>query len=231
MFLMPGGRARPRNDRHVVRIKVQVFVTAGSATYTPSRGLIEAIAETLGAGAGGGGVQGSSVTSMGGGGGGSGSYSRKYLTAAQIGQSQPVTIGAGGVGGTSGLNNGSSGGDTSFGTLCIGKGAAGGVAGSAAQTPAGGAGGVAGTGDFTPVGNQGGFGFYNNTANNILFPGGGTGAPSVFGGGVVAANSVLVAANNYGAGGTGGYVHLTAANSSGATGSGGACIVTEFCAA
>lgn len=231
MFLMPGSRARPRNDRHVVRIKVQTFVTAGTTTYFPSRGLIEAIVETVGAGAGGGGATGSATGDFGAGGGGSGSYARKYLTAAQIGQSQTVTIGAGGTGATAGTNTGSSGGDTSFGTLCIGKGGSGGLGASAASVPTGGVGGVAGTGDFTPVGNTGGSGFYNNASTqNIIGQGCSYGAPSVFGGGVSAVSASVVSAQNYGAGGAGAYLHETSATSSGGAGSGGACIVTEFLA-
>ena len=79
---------------------VQVF--SANVTYTPSLSLIFAIVETIAGGGGGGSASAGAAAVLGGGGGGSGGYSRKTLTAAQIGASQYVTIGAGGLGGAAG---------------------------------------------------------------------------------------------------------------------------------
>src|SRR5215468_8638562 len=80
------------------RVGVQVFTASG--TYVPSANLVSAVVECVGGGGGGGGTPSETTGYVGaGGGGGSGSYSRKYLTAAQIGASQTITIGAGGNGG------------------------------------------------------------------------------------------------------------------------------------
>ena len=129
----------------------QIFTSSG--TYTPSPGMTACVVECIGAGAGGGGM----AASAGGGqsaagGGGGGGYSRKICTAADIGTSKAVTIGAAGAGGAAGNNNGIAGGDTSVGSLCIGKGGSPGIAGA---NGAGGAGGVAGTGDFSVPGQIG----------------------------------------------------------------------------
>jgi hypothetical protein len=109
-------------------IKKQVF--AASGTYTPSANMLHCIIECVG----GGGSAGTSGSIYGGGGGGSGAYSRLLATAATIGASQTVTIGAAGTGGATGANNGTAGGDTSVGTLCIGKGGAFGGGGSSASS-------------------------------------------------------------------------------------------------
>lgn len=91
-------------------VATQVFTSSG--TYTPRAGLLYCIIENLGGGAGGGGVAGNSSFDLGGGGGGAGGYSRAVISAATIGASKTVTIGAAGNGGASGANNGSNGGDT-----------------------------------------------------------------------------------------------------------------------
>src|SRR5262245_5050852 len=145
------------------RVGVQVFTASG--TYVPSANLISAIIECVGGGGGGGGVAGAGAYTYSGAGGGSGSYSRAVKTAAQIGASQTVTIGAGGSAGTSAPGNGGNGGDTSVGALVIGKGGTGGgLYNGAGNAVVGGAGGIAGTGDFTPVGNAGGVGGFNTAA-------------------------------------------------------------------
>jgi hypothetical protein len=159
-------------------IKKQVF--AASGTYTPSANMLHCIIECVGGGGGGGGSAGTSGSIYGGGGGGSGAYSRLLATAATIGASQTVTIGAAGTGGATGANNGTAGGDTSVGTLCIGKGGAFGGGGSSASSGIGGLGGVAGTGDIAAAGNSAFNGVATGTLNPILPSG--AGAASFFGG-------------------------------------------------
>ena len=79
---------------------IKVFTASG--TYTPSANLIGAIIECVGGGGAGAGITGASGYVAGAGGGGSGGYSRVFKTAAQIGASQLITIGAGGVPGAAG---------------------------------------------------------------------------------------------------------------------------------
>lgn len=138
-------------------ISTQVFTKSG--TYTPTPGMVSCIIECVGSGGGGGGTVNSSLAYyITGGGGGGGSYSRKFASAAVIGNSQIVTVGNEGGGGSAGVNNGTDGNDVSVGTICVGKGGRGG-AGNNGKPPLGGIGGMGGTGgigDFSIPG-QGGF--------------------------------------------------------------------------
>ncbi len=77
-------------------VKQQVFTAGG--TYTPSTGMLYCVVDCIGSGAGGITTDGSHISS----GGGGGSYSKASFTAAQIGASQTVTIGAGGTAGNAG---------------------------------------------------------------------------------------------------------------------------------
>ena len=109
------------------QVVLQVFYPAGSYTYTPTPGMLYCIAETQAGGGGGGGVD-STVGKAGaaqcGSGGG---YAKALLTAAQIGVSQSVTVGAGGAGGAAGANNGSNAGGSSLGALVVTGGGNGGL--------------------------------------------------------------------------------------------------------
>lgn len=90
----------------VTRCVTQVFTASG--TYTPSSGLKFAIFECVGGGGGGGGISLSAAGSVySGGGGGSSGYSRATISAATIGASKTVTIGAVGAAGTAGGVGGS----------------------------------------------------------------------------------------------------------------------------
>lgn len=215
-------------------VSVQVFT--GSGTYTPVSGMKYCIIECLGGGGGGGGTANSGATTgTSGGGGGGGSYARKVCTAADIGASKAVTIGAGGSGGSAGNNNGSAGGDTSVGSLCIGKGGSGGggCAGGAAAA-AGGAGGVAGTGDSTNVGYTGGDGWPSLNTTSIYGISGAGGAGAVLGrarAGVAAFNFTGSGPNgaaNSGEGAYGGTSWGAGGAAAGGTGGSGIVIITEF---
>lgn len=212
----------------VVTVKRQTFT--GSGTYTPSTGMIFAMIECIGGGGGGGGVTGTAGNVLCAGGGGAGGYSRILTTAATVGASKTVTIGAAGAGGSAGSNTGAAGGDTSVGIICVGKGGAGGIFASNANFGNGGAGGVAGTGDIAPPGNAGGFGFFN-TVNATIMGGGGQGGASVFGGAPAQVGGGTVAgsaASGYGSGGGGGFAN-TAANVAGGNGFAGVVFITEYC--
>lgn len=209
-------------------VATQVFT--GSGTYTPTAGMRYCIIECLGGGGGGGGVA-SSGGSGAAGGGGAGGYSRKLATAANVGTSQTVTIGAAGAVGSAGNNNGGAGGDTSVGTLCVGKGASGGGGAAASSAGAPGAGGVAGTGDVTATGENGSVFGANATAYGtaaVAFVGG-RGGSSRFGsganGGVA---SVGGNATGYGSGGGGAASHNSSGNHAGGAATAGLVIITEF---
>lgn len=209
---------------------VQTFVASG--TYTPTPGMATAVIEAVGGGAAGGGAAGGASLVTGGGGGGAGALSVKLVTAADIGASKAVTIGAGGTGASAA--NGGNGGDTSVGTLCVAKGGTGGTAGTASVQGAGGAGGdpAAGTGDMRVAGNPGGRAIYTSASGSV-----GTGAyggSGPFGG--AAAQAGATTGNSSpggvgagpGAGGSGAVSNFVAANQSGGSGAAGFVKITEL---
>jgi len=137
---------------------VNVPFSASPFTYTPSSGIVSA--DVYCAGGGGGGGSGAVLTSgtagSGGGSGGAamGVYAR--FTAAQLGASVTVTIGAGGAGGAAPAtgtqvagNNGSGGNPTTFGSLLKAWGGGAGSGGGIATASAGGG----SAGWFGPGGN------------------------------------------------------------------------------
>ena len=215
----------------VAPIAVRTFTT--TQTYVPSPGLVCAIVECVGGGAGG--ASNNIVatnTVIFSGGGGSGGYSRKFLTAAQIGASQTITIGAGGAGALSNTpSGGAAGGDTSFGSLCIAKGAP--STGSNWQNPGPGGPVAGGVGDLVVAGSPGGSS--SNTSNGS---GIGFGGNSYFGGGGITPStptsgtySAGVAATGYGSGGSGGAQNNASGGPIGGNGMAGACVVTEYSSA
>lgn len=230
LALLSGASTTPAwsSSPPVTRIATQVFTSSG--TYTPTAGMVYCIIEAIAGGGAGGGAISSSGQSAGGGGGGAGSYSRKISTAATIGGSQTVTIGAAGVAGAAGNNPGGNGGDTSLGSICIAKGGTGGSGSATAGGGAGGAGGIAGTGDFTPTGQSGLTGAGGSIVTYVAISG--QGASGIFGGGGLSVSSVAssngLAASNYGSGGSGGISWNGGATANGGAGSKGVMIITEF---
>lgn len=190
----------------ITSINKQVFTSSG--TYTPTSGMLYCEIEATG---GGGGSY--AATGYATGGGGGGETSKSVLTAAQIGASKTVTIGAGG--GVAG-----DGGNTSLSTLVI---ANGGIKGSPNGTSsAGGLGGSGGTGDLKINGQQGGYG-----GENYLIVGG-YGGSSLHGHGGSMTTSISASINaisgvGYGAGAGG-----ACENGTGATGTAGIITVTEY---
>lgn len=138
-------------------INVQVIVASG--TYTPSTGMKYCFVEICGGGGGG---------NAWGGGGGSG-YNRTFFSAATIGASKAVVIGAGGAGSSGG---GSNGGDSTFGsTLAISH-----SGGGASGSYGGGTGGAA-----SQTGNGYSINGGNGTTANATYPGSQQGGSSLFG--------------------------------------------------
>lgn len=122
---------------------------ASSATFIRPPGYSYFDTELRGAGGSGGSGScgGGATTKSGGAGGGGGGYTRKLLTAAEIGTSISVTIGAGGalaVGATTAIgNNGGTGGNSAIGSVLTVTGGLGGAGGAGTATTAGGVGGSA----------------------------------------------------------------------------------------
>jgi hypothetical protein len=123
-----------------------VLTFAAAATYTPTAGMKWVEVEMVGGGGGGGGAVATTAAlpvSVGGS-AGAGGYIRALLTAAQIGASQAVTVGAAGVAGAAG-GAGGAGGASSLGALLSCTGGGGGVVSAASAGVAlalGGAGGA-----------------------------------------------------------------------------------------
>jgi len=173
-------------------INIESFTSSG--TYTAPANLAFIVLEAVGGGGQGGGALTSTFlfnTHGVGGGGASGGYARVELSAAQVGASATVTIGAGGTGGT---GTGGAGGDTSFvctaGTFSCPGGLGGATAAEIKERPTGAGGGspqtsFAGSWDETAVGCPGSVGFSWN-ANLVNRPAQactGAGGESYFGGG------------------------------------------------
>jgi len=97
-------------------INVQTFTSSG--TYTPTPGTTKVVVEAQGGGASGGGSAATtSTTGSGASGGGAGAYAKALITSGFAGIA--VTVGSGGAAPAAGANDGSDGGNSSFGTLVV----------------------------------------------------------------------------------------------------------------
>lgn len=199
------------------------LVITSSTTYNPTAGLVDCDVELVGGGGGGGGVAnsasgGSSLSGSGGGGG----YCRKLFTAAAIGASQSVVIGAGGSAGSPTPTVGGTGGNSTFGSLTA-SGGAGGSIGS------GGSGGAATGGDFNIPGQNGGSGSNAGIVSfaPVIPPGG----HSMLGFGSPGTQSTASPAGQGGVGYGGGGGAASSFNGAGAQAGGGGtpgvCIILE----
>lgn len=219
-------------------IVTQFFNTSG--TYTPTSGMKYCIVEAVGGGGGSGGAASTSSTQVAAASaGGGGEYRYGVFTAAQIGASKTVTIGAGGSAGSAGANDGGNGGDTSLGVLLVAKGGSKGLGaaayGGGGTTVAGGAGGTGGTGLFGFDGGTGGQGVnvYTATAYNVTS---GSGGNSFWGNGAnfitrtaVSGSSIGgLTGSGYGSGASGALNTLSCSAAAGGSGQGGALKVTEY---
>lgn len=219
------------NPSSIFTINVQTFTSNG--TYTPTAGMKYCKIEMVGGGGAGGGTSTAAAgTGAGAGGGGSGAYNFNFFTAATIGASQTVTIGAGGVGATGAV--GGNGGATSVGSLLTAPGGAGGSARAAQASVViaiGGNGGVAGIGGINNfIGQTGGLGI-----NSAINAGSGFGGSSFFaGGGAPIGVAAGFSAGNFaqansGAGGSGSAIYgVTGSNVAGGNGGAGIVIITEY---
>lgn len=212
-------------------VRINVITISASGTYTPTPGMMYASIEALGGGGAGGSAAGTAGQSAAGGGGGAGGYAKKVFTAAQIGASQPASIGSGGVSGAIGNNPGGDGGATSLGSLLIapGGGGGGGAASSAQAggSSSGGSGGIPTIGDTNTIGSLGGISLVFGSGTAALS---GAGANSQYGRGAVAVSSISSGTNGagYGSGGSGGAVFNSATNVGGGRGTSGLIVITEY---
>ncbi len=209
-------------------IAVQTFIVSGP--YTPSPGMTYIVVEGVGGGAAGGGAGGATSTYVSlGAPGTAGCYGRAFYTAAQIGTSQSVIIGAGGAPVSGGI--GGNGGQTYFGSLL---GLPGGIGGNtltnqtAPTVNGNGATSAAGTGaniTQTPGGVSS-----VSTAYTSNVGASGAGGTSLLGTGgyVVFINSTAAPATGFGAGGGTVIVNASGGTLFGGAGSGGKLIITEF---
>lgn len=227
------------------QVAMQVFTVNG--TYTPTANMTYCIIEVVGGGGGGGAagsiaVAGSSAC---GGGGGAGGYSRGIFSAATIGVSKAVTIGAGGAGGVAGVGDGASGGTTSVGVLLQATGGGGAFHGAGVVifcSVFGGSGGVGSGGSVNMNGQPGGASFSGNTQTAVLAASspnpsghGGQGGSSYFGAGArspainTAGNTVGTNAPGFGGGGSGAVsIGNASGNAAGGNGAAGIVVITEF---
>lgn len=231
-------------------VTLQAFTASG--TYTPTSGMKHCIVITTGSGGGGGGADCSAATDVGvGGGGGAGGTCIEAFSAATIGASQSVTIGAAGTAGANTGGTGGTGGNSTFGALHTANGGLGGVgSGTSAlfvQRVAGGLGGVP-TGGLLNItggaGNQGfGHSFVDATDTNegaLVIAG--NGGPALWGGGglggglhIEGANADTTATTSagsnglaFGSGGGGGATANATGGIAGGAGMTGCCLVIEF---
>jgi len=206
-------------------IAIQVFTSNG--TYTPTASMKYCIIEALGGGGAGGGTAATDGGHYGCSTGGSaGEYARGTFSAATIGASQAVTIGAGGTpvsGGTGG-----NAGNTSVGALISANGGLGGNTTSTASvitffSPLGGTGGAGGS--FRSPGALAATAFVQYLGAALPS----TGANTLYGaGGLPGANADGSAGLGYGSGGGGVGVSGGIAAKSGGAGAAGLVVVTEF---
>lgn len=222
------GYARPFTSR---LSDVKEFTTSDTWGKPTNLDYIEV--EVVGGGGGGGGC---ATTGSGGraaaGGGGGGEYRYGRIDAADLGATETVTVGATGAAGAAGNNDGSNGGDSSFGAHIIadhGNGGTGSDTSANYQRNLGGEGGTGGTGgDFDIQGDTGGAGMCLQGAGTITSEG--TGGGSAMGGsraGGSEGEGGLVG-RRWGGGGTGAFASENTTEAAGGAGNSGIVIVKEY---
>lgn len=212
-------------------VALQVFTASG--TYTPATGMAQCLVISTGGGGGGGGADSDGTARVATGGGGAGATAIELFSAATIGASQTVTIGAAGAAGANTGTSGGNGGDTTFGALHTAGGGLGGTGLAGADndnTVDGGAGGTATGGTLNISGGDGANGI---TIANLLLAG--IGGASFWGGGGRGGSAIGSTATDagtagvaYGSGGGGSTNLNDTGGIAGLAGAGGVVIVLEF---
>jgi hypothetical protein len=216
-------------------INVQTFTSSG--TYTPTANTKYVIIECVGGGGGSGGcTAGTATTVCAASGGAGGGYARKFASAATIGVSQVVTIGAGGIAGSTTMATlGGTGGTTSVGAICVAIGGPGGYnPGSFTFVAVNGFTGsvVGAVGDFVVAGQSGGNSVGNGVGASTQQCCGGMGGNSMYGSGGQSVSGAGISNGQvgvlYGGGASGAIAGLNQAAIVGAVGAPGIVIITEF---
>jgi hypothetical protein len=209
-------------------LNTQTFTANG--TYTPTPGMVACVIEVQGGGGAGGGAGGATSTNVSlGAPGASGSYAKGKFTAADIGASKAVTVGAGGAGVSAAA--GGNGGTSSVGSLISSPGGPGGGILTNQASPT-----INGNGTFATAPTGGniiaiqGAGQVASIAVTQNIVAAAPGGPSFFGAGGtgVAVNTTGVAATNPGAGGGASAVNSSGGNSTGGAGFRGVVIIWEY---
>lgn len=213
-------------------IAIQAFEASG--TYTPNARMRQCLVFSTGAGGGGGGTDSTDGSSTAGaGGGGAGGTCLELFTAATIGASQTVTIGAAGTAGANTGGTGGTGGDTTFGALHTASGGVGGVGATGGDDSFGGDGGAGGAATGGLVNIPGGGGASGNGIGSLAATGG-VGGASFWGGGGRGTQGRTgqsengVAGSAYGSGGSGACNVDNSSGNTGGAGAAGFCLVIEF---
>lgn len=212
-------------------------VISATGTYTPTSGMTSCIVQLVGSGGGGGGCSSSANAGTGSSGSGAG-YCMKSYSAAEIGATAAVVIGAAGSGGAAGANDGTAGGNSTFtpagaGAVLTAAGGGKGKAGSNSATSAF----TASPPDASGTGTNGDINISGQSGSNgqafvttVLC---GLGGASHLGASVVTSasgggpyNGTAGAA--YGSGGSAGFSVSASGNASGGNGSIGVCVITEL---
>lgn len=207
-----------------------VRVITGNTTYTPTGGMSAILAYVVGAGGGGGGCNAPGRAGAGSGGGGGCGFKR--ISAASVGPTQSVTIGAGGAAGTNVGGDGGTGATSSLGALLTATGGTGGKGNTASDSAvSGGTGGVGSSGDVNITGQAGGPGIGTSGVLQLSGPGGAAPWPGC-GGAVGQVGSGSTAAGNNAAansgGGGSGAVSTGSSGALGGVGGSGIVVIMEF---
>lgn len=206
--------------------------TTGATTYIPGPFMSTAIFKVQGGGGAGAGATGATSTTVSlGAPGGAGAYAEGMYTAAQIGISQVIAVGAGGLS-TSG-SSGNDGGTSSVGTLVVAPGGSGGGTVTAVTPPifqGNGVGSNATTGAniYAIRGVSGTVSSAISTSDSAMIAGNGGSTP--FGAGALgdAGNIVGTNAINFGTGGSGCVLNVGGGTTNGGNGQAGIVIVLEL---
>jgi hypothetical protein len=213
-------------------INIQSFTTPGANTYTPTAGMKYCIVISTGGGGGGGGCDSDGSSNAAVVGGGAGGTCIEFFSAATIGASVAVNVGAAGLAGAVTGTNGGNGGDTTFGAFHTAGGGPGGTglaATAVSNIVQGVVGGTATGGTINISGGESDFAQGNGT-----FAWSSAGGSSFWGGGPRGQITITAIAINgidatvYGTGGSGAVNINQAGGASGGVGMSGICVVIEF---
>lgn len=208
------------------------YTTPGTFTFTKASfpGLTRLVVRAEGGGGGGAGADaavGEAIARAGGGGGG---YSESVLDASVIGATESITVGGGGLGGV-GNDDGTNGGDSSFGGFVLARGGPGALSpmpsGTSVDARSGSPGAPPGVGQVRVSGDSGGSALRLN-GTDIVSGSGGAGGGALGGGGGLSRAAESDGADGVDFGGGGGGAGSRGASRSGGKGAGGAVFVTLY---